>query len=329
MRGSSTERALVDLAIACGIDVEAVRVSFPRLGVVHRTERRALMITLHAMREGGRLLAVKGAPNEVLRLCRMQLAPDGQERPMADIDRRWFETENIRMASAALRVLGCAYAKDADADRNGSLIWLGLVGMSDPPRHGTRELVRLFQRAGIDTVMLTGDQPATARAIAEQLGLARDGDIELIDATQLEEVVARMPDVAKRADVFARISPSHKLRIVRALQKGGSIVAMTGDGVNDSPALKAADIGVAMGRSGTDVAREVADIVLEDDDLHGMLVAVQEGRTIYVNIRKSLHYLLSTNLSEINMALAATALGMGQPLTPVQLLWIRRLCKKR
>ncbi|WP_313932000.1 MULTISPECIES: HAD-IC family P-type ATPase [Nostoc] len=203
------------------------------------------------------------------------------------------------------------------------LIWLGLVGMADPIRKGAKELIADFHQAGIDTVMITGDQSPTAYAIAKELELNRDPQLEILDSTNLNNLKPEaLTALSDKVDVFARISPSNKLQIVQALQAAGKVVAMTGDGINDAPALKAAQVGVAMGKGGTDVAREVADIVLEDDRLETMIIAVSRGRTIYNNIRKSVHFLLATNLSEIMVMTSATALGIGEPLNAIQLLWL-------
>jgi Ca2+-transporting ATPase len=247
--------------------------------------------------------------------------------PLTEEDRLAIETENERMAGNALRVLGAAYAPvvddDGKIDVHGGLIWLGLIGMVDPIRTGVKDAISTFHHAGIDTVMITGDQSPTAYAIAKELNLSRNGPLEILDSTQLTPID---PDVLQalstRVHVFARVSPAHKLQIVQALQRGGKVVAMTGDGINDSPALKAADVGIAMGHTGTDVAREVADVILDDDDLGTMIVAVGEGRRIYDDIKKSIHFLVSTNLSEILVMFAATAAGLGQPLNALQLLWI-------
>ena len=195
--------------------------------------------------------------------------------------------------------------------------------MADPLRPGMRELIERFHNAGIDTIMLTGDQSPTAYAIGKALGLSRENPIEILDSTSLTDIDSRaLAALAQRVHVFARVSPAHKLQIVQALQEAGKIVAMTGDGINDGPALKAADIGIAMGHSGTDVAREVADVVLEDDNLETMILAVGHGRSIYDNIKKSLHFILSTNFSEIMVMFVAGAAGLGYPLSAMQLLWI-------
>ncbi len=252
---------------------------------------------------------------------------NGQIVPLREEDRQAMEIENDRMAGKALRVLGLAY-KHISKRKNkknyeSDLIWLGLVGMADPIRKGAKELIGDFHQAGIDTVMITGDQSPTAYAIAKELQLNRDPQLEILDSTNLNNLTPEaLTALSDKVDVFARISPSNKLQIVQALQAAGKVVAMTGDGINDAPALKAAQVGVAMGKGGTDVAREVADIVLEDDRIETMIVAVSQGRTIYNNIRKSVHFLLATNLSEIMVMTTATALGIGEPLNAIQLLWL-------
>lgn len=323
LRGSATENALVELALAAGVDVVQVRQRHPLLQMRHRSEDRNYMQTLHALPNHQRRIAVKGSPTEVLALCQRQLR-DGQHMPLTDADRMQIELDNERMASNALRVLGAAYLDTDDPDADAAnLVWLGLVGMADPIRHGVKDLMATFHRAGIDTIMITGDQSTTAYAIGKELQLSRGEQLQILDSTYLANLEPEMMQaLCQRAHIFARISPAHKLQIVQALQRAGRVVAMTGDGINDAPALKAADVGVAMGHTGTDVAREVADVVLEDDDLQTMAIAVSRGRTIYNNIRKSVHFLLSTNLSEIMVMLAGTSLGIGQPLTAMQLLWL-------
>jgi Ca2+-transporting ATPase len=203
------------------------------------------------------------------------------------------------------------------------LTWLGLIGMADPLRPGMKELIARFHRAGIETIMLTGDQSPTAYAIGKELGISREKPIEILDSTSLTDIDPEaLKALSQRVHVFARVSPAHKLQIVQALQDAGRIVAMTGDGVNDGPALKAADIGIAMGHGGTDVAREVADVVLEDDNLETMILAVGHGRAIHSNIKKSLRFILSTNFSEIIVMFVAGAAGLGYPMSAMQLLWI-------
>ena len=341
--GSSTENALIDLAIASGVDVKALREQFPRLKIEHRSEEHNYMTTIHAAPNHQTLAAVKGNPTEVLELCNCYIK-DGKKVPFSDADKLTLEIENERMAGNGLRVLGAAYVidetfKDANttkhnnkkqspaSDENNnsqpSLIWLGLVGMADPIRQGVQELMGNFHQAGINTVMITGDQSPTAYAIGKQLNLSQDAPLEILDSTRLSNIDPEvMKGLCDRVHVFARISPAHKLQIVQSLQSAGKVVAMTGDGINDAPALKAADVGVAMGHTGTDVAREVGDVVLENDNLETMIIAVSQGRTIYNNIRKSVHFLLSTNMSEILVMLTATAVGIGQPLNAMQLLWL-------
>jgi Ca2+-transporting ATPase len=198
--------------------------------------------------------------------------------------------------------------------------------MVDPIREGVGRTIGEFHRAGIDTVMITGDQSATAYRIGKELKLSRDAALKVLDSSSLRDInIDVLKSLAAQTHVFARVAPAHKLEVVQALQRAGKIVAMTGDGINDAPALKAADIGIAMGRAGTDVAREVADIVLEDDKIETMIIAVSEGRTIYDNIRKSVRFLLTSNCSELIAMFVAMATGMGQPLTPMQLLWMNLL----
>lgn len=325
INGSSTENALVELALSGGIDVVELRKSNPLVRVNHRSDNRNFMVTYHKKADKGQFIAVKGSPSEVLSLCHWQLK-DGQKLPITDDDRREFQAENERMAGEALRILGIAYRKTPEDKKTDGFIWLGLVGMADPIRSGVKGLMRLFHRAGMDTVMITGDQSPTAYAIGKTLGLSNGNQLEILDSSHLDELESSVfQALAQKAHVFSRVSPSHKLQIVQALQGAGKVIAMTGDGINDAPALKAADIGIAMGHTGTDVAREVADIVLEDDNLQTMIIAVSHGRTIYSNIRKSIHYLLSTNMSEIMVSFATIAAGAGHPLNAMQLLWINLL----
>jgi Ca2+-transporting ATPase len=324
INGSATERALLEWAIAQGIDIVRLRQQFPRQRVLYRAESRNFMLTAHQTDGPKQFVAVKGNPREVLELCTGELS-NGQLRPLRKARRAALELENERMASQGLRVLGiaCGYvAPDEELDHL-ALTWLGLVGLADPIRQGVREVLATLHGAGIETIMITGDQGPTAYAIGKALDLSFGQPLNSLDATDLsylpEEAVSRLCD---QVHVFARISPAHKLQIVRALQQAGKVVAMTGDGINDAPALKAAEVGIAMGGSGTDVAREVADVVLEDDNLSTMANAVSQGRTIYSNIRKSVHFLLATNLSEVIVTLAGTAIGISEPLSPLQLLWI-------
>lgn len=324
VRGSATEHALLDFAIESGVEVMSLRENYPMLKISHRSEECNYMSTLHLAPNGQKLLAVKGNPTEVLALCRWY-SKNGEILPLTEAEKLTIEIENERMAGQALRVLGAAYLPNDPKqikDRN-DLIWLGLVGMADPIRKGVKGLVSDFHQAGIDTVMITGDQSPTAYAIGQELNLSQGKPLEILDSTCLSNLDPEvMKTLCDRVHVFARISPAHKLQVVQSLQTAGKVVAMTGDGINDAPALKAANVGVAMGHTGTDVAREVADVVLEDDNLETMIIAVSRGRTIYNNIRKSVHFLLSTNMSEIMVMLTATTLGIGQPLNAMQLLWL-------
>ncbi|MBF0517306.1 MAG: cation-transporting P-type ATPase, partial [Nitrospirae bacterium] len=316
-----------------GMDVLHMRKSYPLLKIKHRSEGNNYMITLHKFSGSGvfggaggrKLAAVKGSPAEVLDLCKFYLK-DGIEHEFINGEREQIQNENEILAGKSLRVLAVAYKfvdGDDTADLSSGLTWLGLVGMADPVKPEAAELIRAFHTAGIDTIMITGDQVPTAYAIGKELDLGDDGQIEILDSTSLSEL---SPDVltalCANINVFARVSPAQKLQIVRALQRAGRITAMTGDGINDGPALKASNIGIAMGRAGTDVSREIADVILEDDNLQTMIIAVSHGRAIYSNIRKSVHYLLSTNMSEIMVMFASIAAGFGHPLSTIQLLWI-------
>jgi Ca2+-transporting ATPase len=326
LAGSPTECALMDLAYLAGVDVARLREEHPMVSVDHRTENRLYMRTFHADRGGGQTLcAVKGSPPEVLSMCSWKLK-DGQRVLITEEERLHIERENDRMAIGALRVLGVAFSPNGAKTKkgtNGDLIWLGLVGMADPIREGARELIEVYHRAGINTVMITGDQSPTAFTVAKMLNLSGSEHLEILDSSELRSIPPEVfQALAQKVQVYSRVSPSNKLQIVQALQQSGLVVAMTGDGINDGPALKAADIGIAMGRSGTDVAREVADIVLEEDNLETLVLAVRDGRTTYQNIRKSVHFFLSTNFTELMVMLAALAAGVGFPLSVMQLLWI-------
>ncbi len=289
------------------------------------------MGTLHAVNGGserGYLLAVKGSPVEVLDMCDCHLM-EGVRKPLSDEDRERIQLENDRMAADALRVLGLAraiVASEEDFGAAGGLMWLGLIGMADLVRPGVTGLIEQFHRAGIDTIMITGDQSPTAYAIGKELNLSRGQPLEIMDSAHLNQMGAEtLTALSDKVHVFARVTPAFKLEIVQALQRKGKVVAMTGDGINDGPALKAADIGIAMGEGGTDIAREVADVVLEQDNLETVIVAVRDGRTIYHNIRKSLRFLLATNFSEIMVMFLTVAAGLPSPMTAMQLLWINLL----
>jgi Ca2+-transporting ATPase len=321
--GSPTENALLELGVYAGRDPASVRARYPRVATRYRSDQHQYMVTVHDAGDGRSFEAIKGNPIEVLDHCTWHLA-DGDTRPLDDATRARIRSYNDRLAGQALRVLGVARNEQpGGGDRDRGWTWLGLVGMADPVRQGMAELMQRFHGAGIRTVMITGDQSATAQAVGTALNLGNGQSLETIDSTALEKMDHEvLSGLAGQVHVYSRVSPAHKLEIVRALQASGHVVAMTGDGINDGPALKAADVGVAMGGADNEVARSVAAVVLEDDNLQTMVVAVEQGRTIYRNIRKVLRFLLATNFSEIAVMFAGTAAGMAQPLHPMQLLWI-------
>jgi Ca2+-transporting ATPase len=323
--GSATEMALVRAAIRAGLDVETARMRQPRRATLERAEDRRYMVTVHDAAADQKLVIIKGDPSEVLALCRWR-QHNGIVVPLGAEDRRTIEAENLAMAEDALRVLGIAY-RSANAEDGGTrieqeFIWAGLVGMADPIRKGATDLIDAFRRAGITSIMLTGDQRATAAAVAAELGLSNGSRAEIVEAAQLEELEAATGDLPR---VFARVAPGQKLQLVKKLQRSGRVVAMIGDGVNDTPPLRAADIGIALGRSGGEAARGIADVVLLEDDLASLTDAVERGRTVAINIRKAIRYLVATNLSEIIFMLVAAAAGRAHPLSPIQLLWINLL----
>ncbi len=330
LSGSATEKALVQLAIDYGLKVAELQAKHPRLRISHRSEQRPFMTTYHRLDNGQMLLALKGSPLDVLAMCDWHLK-DGHRLPLTVRDRLAIETENDRMAGDALRVLGVAYAVNGpgDLDDNDGGVsergytWLGLTGLADPIREGVRQMIRDFHRAGIQTIMITGDQSATAYAIGKELDLSEGRPLEILDSSHLESLDHdTLTALAQRVHIFARVSPAHKLQIVQALQGAGRVVGMTGDGINDGPALKAAEVGIAMGESGTDIAREVADVVLKKDNMGDLIIAIKDGRTTYSNIKKAVHFFISSNVSEIAVTFIALAAGLGSPLTTMQLLWI-------
>jgi Ca2+-transporting ATPase len=233
--------------------------------------------------------------------------------------------QNEAMASEGLRVLGVArgLGRGLSAGEPAELEWLGLIGLRDPVRPEAPKALELFGQAGLHRIILTGDQAATARRLAQDLGLGRDGSLDVIDATEIRSLAPHeLAQLARRSEVFARVSPADKLAIVKALQAEGHVVAMTGDGVNDGPALRAADVGIAMGRSGADIARDVADIVISDDDLSGLASALARGRAADENLRRALRFLLSTNASEVALVLTEALQGPDSIETPAQLFWL-------
>ncbi len=328
--GDPTEGALLVAARKAGLQEDNLAETYPRVAEIPFDSDQRYMATLHAGPDDERWLFVKGAPERVLGMSgRLYLPDDPQGRPLSDAERDGVRKANEHLAGQALRVLGLAVRRlppGVDAiepdSLEGDLLFLGLVGMIDPPRPEAERAVDAARRAGIRVMMITGDHRITARAIAGQLGLLRDGGEVLegrdIAALSDEELERRVEGIA----ACARAEPAHKLRIVKALQKRGHVVAMTGDGVNDAPALKRADIGVAMGITGTDVSREASDMVLADDNFATLVGAVQEGRVIFSNIRRVVVYLLATNSGEALTLLLTILAGFPLPLLPVQILWI-------
>src|SRR5262245_4102183 len=325
--GSSTEAALLTAALDFGIDCRALRRQYPMQELRPRRNGDNWMATVHKESATERLVMVKGAPEEVLALSGSWLDGDAT-RPLTRESRAEILAANGRIAAQGMRVLALAFKQiPAHAEATyGDLTWVGLVALSDPVRPGVREAIQACERAGIRPVILTGDQARTASAIYRDFDPTGRRSPRVIEASQLSDLdPAALVELVAEVDVFARVSPAHKHQIVRALQAGGHVVAMTGDGINDAAALRAADIGVAMGARGTDVARDVADVVLMDDDFASIVRAVEQGRTIHANISKSLRFLLSTNFSEILVTLGALALGVARPMSAIQYLWINLL----
>ncbi|MDQ5844371.1 MAG: HAD-IC family P-type ATPase [Acidobacteriota bacterium] len=327
--GDPTETALLVVADALVLDVPQERAMHPKLAEqpFHASTKR--MTTLHRRIDGQHFAALKGAPAVVLEACSSYAAGADRVFPMDPESRARFTAANEQMADRALRVLALAvkhFDKEvgtlSDEQLESGYTFLGLVGMIDPPRPGVAEAIQRARLAGIRTVMLTGDQLNTGRAIARELGLGT-GEPRALHAQDLIGADQhRLAELARTTDVFARVSPEDKLRIVEALQAAGEVVAVTGDGVNDAPALKRANIGIAMGQRGTEVAKEAADVVLTDDNFATIVRAVEGGRTIYSNITKFVHMLFSHNLGEVLMILTAIAVGWALPLLPLQILWM-------
>jgi magnesium-transporting ATPase (P-type) len=321
--GDPTEGALLTLAAKTGLDIAFEREALRRTDLIPFESQHRFMATLHHDLEGHAFIFLKGAPEQVLEVCQFERA-SGDDRPLRFND--WQQTMQDA-ARKGLRLLAVAMRPTADehhalslADVQNGFSLLGVFGIGDPPRDEAIRAVARCRAAGIDVKMITGDHLDTACAIGARFGLAADGamtgaEIERMDAAALRVAVTG-------ADIFARASPEHKLALVQALQANGEVVAMTGDGVNDAPALKRADVGVAMGRKGTEAAKEAAEMVLADDNFASIAAAVEEGRTVYDNLRKSLVFVLPTNGGEAMVIVAAIFLGLTLPITPVQILWV-------
>ncbi len=345
--GDPTEAALAAVAARFGIRKAALDAAYPRVGEVAFDSRRRRMSTVHELPLSGtrlpgdldalagpaadspearHVLFAKGAVDGLLDVC-AQVLSEGRTRALDAEGRRRIAAANEKMAAEGMRVLGLAFrvlhlARPdlCEAGMENGLTFLGLAGMADPPRPEAGPAVRMCREAGIRPVMITGDHPLTAASVAGVLGFDGAAAVSGSELRDLDDDA--LAETVDRVSVFARVAPEHKLRIVTALRKRGHVVAMTGDGVNDAPALKKADIGVAMGIAGTDVAKEAADMILQDDNFATIVAAVAEGRVVYDNIRKFLRYILMSNLGEILVMLAAPFLGMPLPLLPLQILWI-------
>ena len=331
VEGDATEIALIVAGMRAGLTKESLETETPRVAEIAFSSERKKMSTIHAGSGGGRTAFVKGAPERILAGCtRILLA--GEPRPLDDYTRNQILFRNQEMATRALRVLGLAYgelAPDIEVKEENvetDLVFLGLAGMMDAPRRDAIAAVKRAKRAGIRIVMITGDHKLTAMAVAREMGILEKGDLALTGEDLDTLPPAKLQEEVERVRVYARVSPEHKMKIVDAWRARGHIVAMTGDGVNDAPALKRSDLGVAMGITGTDVAKESADIVLTDDNFASIIAAVEEGRGIYENIRKFVAYLLSANAGEVLIMFLATIILTNPEylpfFEPVQLLWI-------
>jgi Ca2+-transporting ATPase len=334
VRGDPTEGALLVAARKAGVERENVIRDLPRVEEIPFSSDHKYMVTFHETDGGAIKVCAKGAPEALLPLCAYRLVDDGGAHPLSERDEERILGEGTEMAGGSLRVLAVAqgfiepenvetFKRDLREGKK-CLAFLGLMGMIDPPRSEVKDAIRLCRQAGIGVIMITGDHRVTAEAIAREVGILHDGDGVLsgADLSKMEE--DDLDAVVLDTKVFARVSPSHKQRIVRSLQRKGHVVAMTGDGVNDAPALKRSEIGVAMGVMGTDVARETSDMVLTDDNFASIVNAVEEGRVVFQNIRKVVKFLIATNLGEdITILLSMLLLASNKLIfTPVQILWV-------
>ena len=327
--GDPTETALVQFGLDHNFDVRDVLKSEPRVAELPFDSDRKLMSTIHKEADGTYFVAVKGAPDQLLkRVTRIEI--NGEVRPITAEDKQAILATNKDLAKQALRVLMMAYKTTNDIPTlesevvESDLIFSGLVGMIDPERPEAAEAVRIAKEAGIRPIMITGDHQDTAEAIAKRLGIIDPNDTEdhVFTGAELNELSdEEFQKVFKQYSVYARVSPEHKVRIVKAWQYDGKVVAMTGDGVNDAPSLKTADIGIGMGITGTEVSKGASDMVLADDNFATIIVAVEEGRKVFSNIQKSIQYLLSANMAEVFIIFFATLFGWDV-LQPVHLLWI-------
>jgi len=325
VNGDPMEGALVSFGMKAGFDPTLLRKQIPRTDEIPFDTEHCFMATLHHGHETGRAVAfIKGAPERVLAMCGKQLTARGEED--LDPDRWHRETESMarrgqRMLALAMKPFHKGHRDLSFSDVDGGAVFIGLVGLIDPPRDEVLPAIRECRSAGIDVKMITGDHAGTATAIARELDLAPE--LKTLTGSQLDEVDdSDLPAIVRETAVFARTSPSHKLRLVQALQQDRAVTAMTGDGVNDAPALKRSDVGVAMGMKGTDAAKEAAEIVLADDNFASIVAAIREGRTVYDNLRKVIAWTLPTNGGEGAALIAAIAFGLTLPMTAIQILWI-------
>lgn len=321
--GNHTETALLELAEHFGKKKESLGQSFRRLDEIPFDSERKLMSVLASDKTGDKFCFTKGAFDVMLPKCKFYL-DGGEIRPMTQKMREQIKEESGKMADGALRVIGLSFKKltGGEGFTEDNLVFLGLVGMIDPPRKEVKKAVSLCKKAGIKTVMITGDHKNTAIAIARQTGIFKEGDLSLTGAELDRTDDEKLSKIIGKVTVFSRVSPKHKLRIVRLLKNKGHIVAMTGDGVNDAPAIKEADIGVSMGINGTDVTKESSEIILMDDNFATLVGAVSEGRSIYDNIRKFIRYLLSCNIGEVVTMFFGMLFGMPVILLPIQILLV-------
>jgi magnesium-transporting ATPase (P-type) len=326
VEGDPTEGALYPFASKLGMNRQAEQSAYPRIDAIPFESEHKFMATLHEAADGKQFLLVKGAPEVILDHCDRQQSTDGQPVP---IDRQHFMQASDKLAGQGERVLGLAWLERPGLETGGltaadlpkNLVLLGLIGLLDPPRKEAIEAVRECHGGGIRVTMITGDHKITAAAIAKMLDIG-DGRTA-ITGTEIEEMdTASLQERVRNVDVFARASPEHKLRLVKAIQANKQIVAMTGDGVNDAPALKKADIGVAMGIKGTEVTKEAAGMVLADDNFASITAAVKEGRTVYNNIEKAILFMLPTNVAQAMVIMVAIFLGFTMPITAPQVLWV-------
>ena len=328
--GEPTEKAIVEEGLHIGCNKKETEKIFQRINEIPFDSNRKMMTTIHRIGSKYRIIC-KGAPDVLLDKCTKEVLEigDSQDIKVKTLDKLKIKNENEQMAHKALRVIAVAFkdvtelpSKIDSSTIENNLTFVGLIGMIDPPREGVKEAVKTCKTAGIKTVMITGDHLETAKAIAKDLGILNNGE-KAITGQELDKMTQeQLEKNIKEYSVFARVTPEHKVRIVKAWQRNGAVVAMTGDGVNDSPALKNANIGIAMGKNGTDVAKNAADIILTDDNFVTIVEAVKQGRNIYDNIKKAVHFLLSTNIGEIVTIFVGLILGLKSPLLAIQLLWI-------